>query len=372
MPESCDALSKTTSFLCLGTASDFERRHALANEWTQHGIQALDSQGQEGLTNALSCFDEAIRLREHLPHDEQPMYRWGLTAGWMNRAEALNRLGRHLESLASYGHALDHLQKLPLEQEPAFRWRLGLAWMNRALVLSEMGAAEEAAGSLHSAITTLQHDSMKTPRDRGTLGCAHMHRARLFISQEKLEQAQEEAAAALSCLKELEEKDETAAHAGLHARHAWCQAAAIRLENGAALADEAEAWIHRATDHVEDAMQLSEFWAKRGRVWKELACQLFHFGCRIYLAYQPHFLGEFMLDVLRPGHANRIVDSSFHEIAEEVLQNAASVLRARGPADLGLKRLDDLLYLLEKLESSARQIRQWRHQTSPSSRTAES
>jgi tetratricopeptide (TPR) repeat protein len=339
-----------------------EERHALANRWTQRGIPLLSSSLSKDLAEALACFDEAIRLREDLPLDANPWYLWGLTAGWMNRADALSRLRRTEEALSAYDHALEHLQRLPLEMEPAFRWRLGLAWMNRALTLHDLGAEHDPAAlaSLDSAIEVLSHPTLTTPRDKGTLGCAWMNRAALLMQTEPARPQEALAAAlkALPCLAPLERTDLVAADAALKARHRSCQAIATLLETPPVCIDQADGWIMTAQDHLEEAMALAEFW-QGSADFSAITLQLFRFGCRIYLAFQPHFLGEFMLDMLRP-RPDRIISPDFHSAAEEALQHAAEILRQRGPMDLGRHRVDDLLVMLEKLDAAAKQIRAWR------------
>ncbi|MES2597795.1 MAG: tetratricopeptide repeat protein [Verrucomicrobiota bacterium] len=340
-----------------------EERHAQANQWTQRGIALLSAPVSRDLLEALGCFDEAIRLREHLPLETQPWYRWGLTAGWMNRADALSRLGRAEEALVAYDRALVHLQQLPLEMEPAFRWRLGLAWMNRALTLHDLGADhdEAALASLDAAIEALSHPALTTPRDQGTLGCAWMNRAALLMEKEpaRPREALEAVMKALPCLAPLERTDLVAADAALKARHLSCQAIATLLETPPVPVDEADDWIMTATDQLEEALALADFWQSRAD-FSATTLQLFRFGCRIYLAFQPHFLGEFMLDVLRP-RPDRVISEEFHMAAAEGLQHAAEILRQRGPTDLGMKRVDDLLLVLEKLDAAAQQIRAWRH-----------
>lgn len=337
-----------------------EDKHATANQWTQRGIALLATLEQAHLTEALDCFDEAIRLRKGLPLQESPWYRWGLTAGWMNRAETLSRLGRPPEALAAYDQALVHLQQLPLDMEPAFRWRLGVAWMSRALTLHALNDGTAALDSLDHAIQVLSHPSLVTPRDQGTLGCAWMNRAALLmeIAPSQPGEALDSAFRALACLRPHEKQDVMAAETALKARHRVCQAIAELLETPPVDLEKADDWIVSATDHVEESLDLAEFWQGTAD-FSEITLQLFSFGCRIYLAFQPHFLGEFMMDVLRP-RPGRPVNDAFHTIAEDSLRHAADILRQRGPADLGLRRVDDLLQVLGRLDAAARQIRAWR------------
>lgn len=343
-----------------------EECHARANRLTQEGIKLLNSADAGMLLQALSCFEQAIQLRSSLPLEVQPWYRWGLTAGWMNRADALSRLERHEEALTSYDRAIEHLQRLPLEMETAFRWRLGLAWMNRALTQQALGQLDAALASLDESIKVLSHPSMTTLRDLGTLGCAWMNRAAALMEMEpsRPEEAQEAAIQALARLQPLEKQDVLAAEASLKARHHYCQATALLLESPPVNIDKADGWILAATDHVEEALALVSFWRDQAD-FTEIALQLFRFGSRIYLAFQPHFLGEFMLDVLRP-EAGRFLDMAFFEAAEESLVITAEIMRHRGIEALGPKRVGDLLEMMAKLEAATGQIIAWHHEADQS------
>ncbi len=325
-----------------------------ASAAVRRGLELLELEEVSSWREALACFDRALELRRWQPLEGQPWQRWGVTAAWMNRAEVLHRLDQHEASLAAYDEAVVHLQLLPLDMEPAFRWRLGLAWMNRALPLQVLGRLVEAAFSLELAIRVLDHPQLVSLRDRGALGSAWSNLGRVRLAQEDPPRALPAVAQALVVMGAFERRDPAAAAVALQARHAGCEAVARLLEAGCDDADQAETWIHEATDWVEAALDLAHFW--QGRDFGDLPLQLFRFGCRIYLAYQPQFLGEFLLDVLRPPTRRQ---PAYFQAAEDSLQTAATVLRQRGLADLGLRRLDDLLGLLQRLQAAAEQLRAW-------------
>lgn len=335
------------------TAHDLSREDE-ASVAVRRGLELLALEEASSWREALACFDRALELRRGLSLEGQPWQRWGLTAAWMNRADVLHRLGQNEASLAAYEEALTHLQLLSLDVEPAFRWRLGLAWMNRALPLQALGRLAEAVTSLERAVAVLDHPQLVSLRDRGALGSAWSNLAVLRLAQEDALRALPAVAQALVVLAPFERLDAAVATVALQARHAGCEAVARLLEAGCDDADQAETWIHGATDWVEAALDLAHFW--QGRHFGDLPLQLFRFGCRIYLAYQPQFLGEFLLDVLRPLSRRQ---PAYFQAAEEALQTAATLLRQRGPADLGLRRLDDLLDLLQRLQGAAEQIRAW-------------
>lgn len=335
------------------TAQDLSE-HDEASAAVRRGLELLAVEEVSSWWQALACFDRALELRRGQSLEGQPWQRWGLTAAWMNRAEVLHRLGRHEASLQAYEEALLHLQLLPLDAEPVFRWRLGLAWMNRALPLQALGRLAEAASSLELAIQVLDHPQLDSLRDRGALGSAWANLARVHLAQADPQAALSAVRQALAVMVSFERQDAAAAAVALQARHAACDAVARLLEAGCDDADKAETWIHEASDWMEAALDLAHFW--QGRDFGDLPLQLFRFGCRIYLAYQPQFLGEFLLDVLRPPARRQ---PAYFQTAEEALCTAATVLRQRGPADLGLHRLDDLLGLLQRLQAAASQLRTW-------------
>ncbi|HYF36304.1 MAG TPA: hypothetical protein VD994_13500 [Prosthecobacter sp.] len=347
------------------TGTEDDERHVLANQWTQRGIALLSSGHAETLPEALKCFETAIELRRSLPLEAQPWYRWGLTAGWMNRGDALTRMGSLREALASYEHALEHLMLLPSTLDPAVSWRLGLAWMNRALVLRELGPehVDDAVRSVDKSIEVLSESQAESPRHRGTLGCAWANRAAVLMEAPSplALQAQDAALRGRDLLRELEQQDSVAAEAGIKARHCYCQATAWLLETPPVDAKAADQWIMTGTDCVEEGLALYLGWREHlSPALGDLALQLFRFGCRIYLAYQPQFLAEFMLDVLNPEKAGLGLDAAFYDAADEASLTAARLLRQRGPAQLGTGRVEDVLHLLGQLSDATARLKEWR------------
>ncbi|MEI9960210.1 MAG: hypothetical protein WDM76_03475 [Limisphaerales bacterium] len=59
----------------------------------KRGIVLLNANMPASLAEAVQCFDRAIELRRTLPLHENLLFRYGLAAGWMNRGDALTRLG---------------------------------------------------------------------------------------------------------------------------------------------------------------------------------------------------------------------------------------------------------------------------------------
>ncbi len=73
-------------------SDDLHHKNQLASDWMHRGIDLLNENSGATLAQAVLCFDEAIALRLTLPLDENPFFRYGLSAGWINRGDALARL----------------------------------------------------------------------------------------------------------------------------------------------------------------------------------------------------------------------------------------------------------------------------------------
>lgn len=338
-------------------------RNQLANTCTLRGLELLTAGHDDALAEALECFNQAIALRRDLPLDPNPWYRWGLTAGLMNRGEALFRLGQREAALLAYEEAIRHLEKLPLESEPIFTWRLGLAWMQRALVLQELPgpeAQQQVLTSFQRGLHALEAQAAAgSAMHRVTRGCCRVNLAAWRLQNPTAASAAlaaQEALCALDDLRPNETQDAGTAHAALQARHHYCQAVAWLLEHPPVDAAQADEWILQASDLVEEALTLAPH-RQGSREAEDVAVQLFHFGCRIYLAYQPQFLAEFIEDTVE--HSRSLPAAGvLRNAAVEALALAGDVLRKRGPASLGLTRLDDLLNLLAGLKKLALKLQQ--------------
>lgn len=349
--------------------SDPAQRHDLANVWTRRGIALLSANEAAVLPEALKCFETAIVLRQDLPLEENAWFRWGLTAGWMNRGDVLTRLGESqqlVEAVRCYDAAIMHLEKLPPQAEMNVPGRLALAWMNRAVSLRAQKAAEsllEALCSLDRAKSVLKAAVNQSQAvDAMTLATLEVNRAGVLLEMTPPQalSALNAAEEALKLCQPLETQDELAAELGLKARHAFCHAVALLLETPPVDTTQADDWIMRATDRVEEAMSLSAAWEDRGAAFfPQLRHELFRYGCRMYLAYQPQFMAEFLLDVLdtERGSPLRSGAKDLHEAGRESLSMAAEVLKRRGPLDLGLLGMDRLLELLKTLNQAAERIK---------------
>lgn len=344
------------------------QRHELANGISQRGMVLLSANDASLLPEALWCFEKAIVLRRDLPLDENVWFRWGLSAGWMNRGDVLTRMGKPElldEAVRSYDEALAQLEKMPLVEEPNKLGRHALAWMNRAITLRAQRTPEslaEALRSLDHARALLEaHATAAQPVDFQTLAMLAMNRAALLleVTPPQMLEAMDAAAEAAFLTQPLEKTDLLGGEVALKARHVYCHAVAMLLESPPVDARRADGWIMQAAEWVEEAMGLTAWWARKGHAFQELRLELFHYGCRIYLAYQPQFMAEFLLDVLDPERGSPLHAGAedLHAAGLEALAMAAEVLKRRGPLDFGLQKVDRLLEVIASLNAAAERIK---------------
>src|SRR5262249_44319321 len=134
-----------TGFVVMTEWSDLDALLTDASALMKQGIRLRD----ESPAAALDCFDRALALRRRLPIDELPVLRYDLAACWLNRAEALERLGEaDAAALQSYDEALALLRSLPLDEDSRFVRRLAIAWQNRGRLIASHAPHEAIAAFL--------------------------------------------------------------------------------------------------------------------------------------------------------------------------------------------------------------------------------
>ena len=358
-------------------AASPEDRNAIAKVWMKRGIALLSANDTAALPLALHCFEQALAIRRELPFEESSWFRWLLTACWMNRGDVLTRLGKPDDLIAavqSFDEAIFNLQKLPLEEDSQYRGRLALAWMNRSLALR----AQATPDSLHAALLSLDHAATviaasvaaKLPVNTALLPTLLINRAALLleVSPPRMLEAMQVTEEALTLCQPTEHLNLQAAEIGLKARHLFCRAVAILLETSPVDTNLADDWIIQATDKVDESMQLTARWENQGEAapFQALRHELFRYGCGLLLAYQPHFMAEFLLDVLDSEQGSPLLaqDAELCRAGLEALNLAAVELRRRGPLDLGLQKMDRLIEVLESLSLAAERIKKRAERTS--------
>jgi len=347
-----------------------DERNAVAKIWMKRGIALLSAADPAALPEALTCFDQALAIRRELPFEESSWFRWLLTACWMNRGDVLTRLGNPAQLTAavhSFDEAIFHLQKLPLEEDSQYRGRLALAWMNRSLALRAEGSPESlstALASLDQGKTVIEESvSAHLPVNEALLPTLLLNRSALLleVSPPRMLEAMQVADEAQILSRSSEHLTLQSAEIGLKARHIFCRAVAMLLESPPVDTSRADDWIIQATDKVDEAMHLTAKWESQGMPehFRVLRRELFRYGCSLLLAYQPHFMAEFLLDVLDPGQGSPLLakEQDLYQAGLEALDMAAAELRRRGPLDLGLQKMDRLIQVLESLSHAAERIK---------------
>jgi hypothetical protein len=351
-----------------------------ASGWMKRGIALLEKNTAADLSEAVACFDVAIVLRRGLPLAANPFFRYGLAAGWMNRGDALTRLGSPenlAAALQSYDRALEVLGGLDPDANPLFRRRVAIAWQNRGLTLQAQGptAWPEAERSFREAMATLNHEKAAAISDRNyllaaawvnlanTLANAPMPAGALATDQKIIwaDEARRLAKQALALATPTESQEAAMAEIGFKARHILCQAIAellMRLDqaNQANQSEPAgrskDKWVAEATDAVDTGMALARHWERQNIVqFRLLAPDLFRFGARIYQAYQPHFLNEFLLENLDPAHAPPTLAGrpEMRAAALDGLWRSFRAIQQRGFKNLNTPEFDALLEQLREL-----------------------
>lgn len=349
-------------------SAELQAQAARAKTCMKRGIALLSTNRRETLPEALQCFDEALQLRQGLPFEESVWFRWLLTACWMNRGDVLTRLGTPqnlADAIRSFDEAIQHLERLPLDDDLQYRGRLVLAWMNRAVALRAQAAPDamnDALVSLTRAQETLAAGRHAPDLSLRASICLNLAALLLELPSPRPLDAMHEAESLQQMCLATETTEVLAAELGLKARHVFCRAVAVLLETPPVDTTHADEWILRATDKVDEAMHLIAHWEKQGapEVLVMLRNELFRFGCHMYLAWQPHFLAEFLLDVLDPERGSPLHSGAddLYQGAQEMLELAAAELRRRGPLDLGLKGMDRLLGVLESLKEASERIQE--------------
>ena len=263
--------------------------NAEASKRMKRGIALLTENTAETLRESLDCFDAAIDLRRTLPLSESSWYRYVLAAGWMNRGDALTRLGALDDAVASYDEALSTLQTLDLEENPLFRKRLALAWMNRGVTLQQQGSFA-AVLSFENAVAIADEPAVRAA------SLTNFGNALLQFNPHDRAKARHAFQEALPLLADKELTKIEAAEVCLNARRGICRAIACQLADANSPDPDL---VSAATDAAEDALNLVRHWQQRGENrFHEPALEMVHFGARAYRLYQPQFLMDFLAEML--------------------------------------------------------------------------
>lgn len=265
--------------------------------------QSARGDAREPLHAAIKCFGEAARLRETLPLDACPAFRYDLAACYLNRAEALLKID-DAASARSAIVALDDgicwLETLPLSEDPRFVRRLAVAWQNRGLArLRDEHARTAGEEDLRAAVALLSRSDLPMPEDRDHLLAAASVNLAACLAARVEADADPFAHQALELQRPVERTSRLAAAVTLQARHVLCR----RLAAGDAAAQRDR--CADATDLAEEALSVIAYWERSGAdAFRSLGFDFVAFGASAYAAYQPQFLEEFLCEWLDPSRSS--------------------------------------------------------------------
>jgi hypothetical protein len=305
---------------------------ARASVLMKQGMRLLDDDRHDTLAEAVTLFDRARDLRCRLPIDDVPVFRYGLAACWLNRADALMRMRDQAQlpaAICACDEGIALLKGLPLGDDARFPRRLAMAHQNRGLALQAQAqrATPQAIAAFREALAVLDQDHAVPIPDRRYLQAAVWTNLASAYAREEGDEswtfAKHAALRAVSFVTETEDHDAAAAEVGLKARHVMCVAMAGRLHEtiaiGGAMADD----VHSATDVADEGLSLARRWEQKGVTrFRDLAVDLFRFGAHVYARYQPQFLGEFVADNMNPAHSSQeyVESAEMRAAAHEALK----------------------------------------------------
>lgn len=291
------------------TPDEIEALDARASTFMKRGMALVTDRTEPALREALDCFAQAIALREQIPLGVMPGYRYGLAAGWLNRAEAFTALGdpdSRQHAVDAYDRALDILAPLSLSNWRV-RHRAIVAHQNRGLALLAVDRPDEAVEALQAAAAIVGDATVDWPPEVTNLRPAvWSNLGKAWLESNRPGDAQEARIAAQRALGAVDaarvETDTDVAAAALMARHVWCRAIARMLSEDTAM-DEAslQSCVHEATDAVDDGLAIARVWEEQGvDRFRAVATDLVRFGIRVYQRYQPQFFDEFVTENFAP------------------------------------------------------------------------
>ncbi|MBL9168886.1 MAG: hypothetical protein JNN07_14195 [Verrucomicrobiales bacterium] len=355
------------------SAQRIDVRNFLANVWTNRGIALMNEGGFDNLTQSIRSFDKAIECRRAYPPDVDPWIRYGLAAGWMNRGDALTRLGgtNNLElALTAYDEALGVMLSFPPQAAAAFRQRTAIAWMNRGITLQAFAtedAQREAIDCFEQADACLEGlaETGDSAQIRAAVSMNHAN-ALLQSGIPNPTQACKSARKAISYSHGAERQHLRSAEVGLKARYILCQALTCLIgehPDGATR----DPLFAEATDAVDEGMELIRHWTASGSpLSRTIANDLFRFGARVYQAYQPHFLTEFLLETLepQPSPAASEPNPEMHLTAVEAIWQELRKVSRNGFKMVSKPEFDSLLDQLRLLRVADERLTKLREQSS--------
>ncbi len=323
------------------TAPGSVRDRQFANLWTCRGLALLSSPDPAELHEAIISFDEAIALRTASTSRSD---QWGLAAAWLNRADALARLGgadRLGEAIEAVTKGREALVDFDPDESPASRTRWALSWMKEgefsARLRSECAqdCGDRAIFCLEQAVVLLRAGAAAGAEESRRMlaaALANLSRTRLLLDRKGSPTGAEEAREALAWLGEAESSSPETAGLGATARIAFaCHRESLPDgdEGLLEITDFAEAGLANlaAVRKTEDPSAVDE----------GIVGELIRLGASAYLRAAPRFLADFLLEQLDPHHnEDHFADlAAAHEVAVRTLWKGIAEIQRSGFTGMG-------------------------------------
>ena len=329
----------------------------------KQGIALLNENTEASLNAAVQAFDRALAMRLAILQPADHWMAYLTAASWMNRADALTRLGHPAgieEAVRSYDEALALMRHMPIEANPLYRRRLAIAWMNRGISLHqrETPASFSAAAESFERVIEVTREH---PEHEFLLACSWTNRGNALLRMEPSRPAEARASAAfaLGLLGRVELQEVTAAGTALKARYIICQAAAEMLA-GESATGQASDLVSVATDMLEEGIRLARHWEGRGETgFRPMLADFFRFGVAVYRAHLPHFLAEFVLEHLDPTRSPSSLagDPEMGALAADALAAVARDFQTDGFASVQTPRFSRAMEALRALQQIEGRLR---------------
>lgn len=334
------------------------------------GLTQLSGRAREDWSLAVEHFDQCIEILQ-TPLEPDLATRWSLSAAWINRGDALSRLGAPddlEESFRSNQRAIAVLEEFPIEENPAFRIRLALAWMN----CGEIRVLQSHHGGKNRGVDTFRlygealylFDNADGEEDAGTkrflaVILTNLSRARLALHEHGSLPTEviAESRRALRLIRDEESLSSEMATLGLTSRVTLCRSLELLddVDSCLEITDIAEEGLSRAaevrTAHGESA------------IGESLIGELFRCGADAYYRSAPRFLSEYLLEHLDPAtNPQCFADlASCQEVAVQILWRGIAEIQQDGFAGMETEAYEgrrDLLVQWQQLREQLASIRQ--------------
>ncbi|HEU5080494.1 MAG TPA: hypothetical protein VFT72_14885 [Opitutaceae bacterium] len=287
-----------------GPASSVSTAVGRAEAWLLLGQLREMQSSPEKLTSAIDAYVAAGEVARGLSPRQ-------VMLAAMNRGNALGKLARFDAAVVAYDEALEGHSRIEAD-DPALALSLGALHLNRGAALQSLPSPdlERAMQGFQNAIEALERVGQSA-----ATGPAEKQQARYLLAGTRLnlavsllerdfanvEQASVLTAAVGESVRATQTEALSAADFAMRALRLACEIGGRKIAalNPAARSEIARA-LNDCTDAAEEALALAAHWERRDvSIFRPAVSWFIAFASALYAHHQPHFLGEFLVDVLR-------------------------------------------------------------------------